>query len=277
MDVVKEEQLDSPFAGLQLQDPSNGRPSVENIVRRTLVAAGGGSGVLLATHMKARHVARHGKVQDSTRFLGFDVVDSPPIVTLQREGILGTEPQPVTVRLEQGTEYCRIGKDCDPTRLSQVLNQNPDLNPGLQELLDRQPGRRFTKSLENGTEGERLYGLLAFFWSLAQVRNLLMATLKELNDLRLPGEGRDPAAVSTMSILVVIAASLAGGVGSAISLPLCGEVKRAMDRLGMDVSQSLFLGVFFTPECFPETTLRLSNTCETLGDYGVAQREGVIP
>ena len=169
MDVVKEEQLDSPFAGLQLQDASNGRPSVEDIVRRTLVVGAGGSGVLLATHMEARHVARYGKVHDSTRFLGFDVVDSPPIVTLEREDVLEVEPRPVTVRLEQGTEYCRIGKDCDPTRLSHVLNQNPGLNPGLRELLDRQPGRRFTKSLENGTEGERLYGLLAFFWSLVQV------------------------------------------------------------------------------------------------------------
>lgn len=277
MDQVNEQQLASLFAGVRRQDASNGRPSVENIVRRTLVAGDGGSGVDLVTHMKARDVTRYGKVQDGTKYVGFDVVDSPPIVTLQREDIFEVEPQPVTVRLEQGTEYCRIGKDCDPTRLSHVLKTNPDLNPRLQELLDRQPGRRFTKSLENGTEGERLYGLLAFYWSRAEIRNLLMAALKELNDLRLPGEGREPAAVSTMSILVVIAASLAGGVGSAISLPLCGEVKRAMDELGMNVNQSLFVGVFLTPECFPETTLRLSNTCQTLLDCGVAQREGVIP
>ena len=141
---------------------------------------------------------------------------------------------------------------------------------------------------ERTDAGHRLYGEGVFETlseieglkkekTLAEIRNLLMATLKELNDVRLPGEGRDPTAVSTMSILVVIASSLAGGVGSAITLPLCGEVKRAMDQLGMDVSQSLFLGVFFTAECFPETGLRLSNTYETLADCGVAQWKGVIP
>jgi hypothetical protein len=277
MDVVVAEHMTSRSARAQPQDVSNREPSVEDVVRRTLVVGAGGSGVLLATHMKARYVARYGRVLDSARLLGFDVVDSPPLVTLHRPDVFAIGSRPVRVRLEQGTEYCRIGKDCVPTRLSYVLKTNPHLNPGLRKLLQRQPDGRFAKSLENGTEAERLYGLVAFYWSLAEVRNLLMAALKELNDLRLPGEGRDPAAVSTMSVMVVIAASAAGGVGSAISLPLCGEVKRAMDQLGMDVNQSLFLGACFSPECFPETTLRLSNTYETLADYSVAQKEGVTP
>jgi hypothetical protein len=277
MDGVVEENMTSPFARTQPQLTSNGTSGVADIIRRTLALGAGGSGILFTTEMKARHVARYGKVHDSAKFLGFDVVDSPPLVTLHRDDVLPIGPRPVTVRLEQGTEYCRIGEGCIPTRLSHVLKTNPHLNPGLRKLLERQPGNRFTKSLENGTEGERLYGLLAFHWSLAEVRNLIVAALKELNDLRLPGEGRDPAAVSTMAILVVIAASFAGGVGSAIALPLCGEVKRAMNQLGMDVNQSLFLGVCFTPECFPESTLRLSNTYETLADYSVAQKEGVIP
>ena len=50
-----------------------------------------------------------------------------------------------------------------------------------------------------------------------------------------------------------------------------------MDQLGMDVNQSLFVGVCFTPECFPAGHLRSANTWGTLADYSVAQREGVIP
>jgi hypothetical protein len=76
------------------------------------------------------------------------------------------------------------------------------------------------------------------------VRKHLLRTLHALNDVRLPGESRR-AAAGGMSVQVIIIASIAGGVGSSIALPLCGEVKRAMDQLGMDVHQSVFIGACF--------------------------------
>jgi hypothetical protein len=139
--------------------------------------------------------------------------------------------------------------------------------------LARQPDGRFTKSLQSGTEGERLYGLVAFYWSLGEVRRLITSALRSLNDLRLPGE----VASTATSLQVIIASSLAGGVGSSVALPLCGEVKEAMRRLGMDINQSTFIGVCFTPDCFPETSLRLSNSFQTVDDFQTAQREGVTP
>lgn len=81
-----------------------------------------------------------------------------------------------------------------------------------------------------------------------------------------------------MSLQVVIVGSIVGGVGSSIALPLCGEVKRSMDQLGMDINQSTFIGVCFTPDCFiPDTALRLCNAYQTVNDFNIAQREGVVP
>ena len=241
--------------------------------RRTLAIGAGGSGVLAVAHLKALHLSRFGQVRPATRFLGFDVMETPPRVTAPNG--TGTADA-LSTRLEPGIEYCRLGDDCDPTRLSYLLRANRELNPQLRRLLERQPDGRFTKSLQTGTEGERLYGLVAFYWSLGEVRRLIRGALRAMNNLRLPEEYRASSAAG-VSVQVVIVTSIAGGVGSSIALPLCGEVKRAMDSLGMDVNQSTFIGVCFTPDCFPETTLRLSNAQATLNDFNVAQKEAVIP
>lgn len=235
---------------------------------RTLVIGAGGSGVLAVSHLKALHLSRFGRVAPGTRFLAFDVVETPPVVTVPGSG--------VTSRLEPGLEYHQIGRDCDPTRLAHLSRAGGDLNPDIQKVLDHQPDGRFTKSLQSGTEGERIYGLLAFYWSLGEIRRALLSTLRTLNDLRVPGELR--GSVSTgISVQVIILNSIAGGVGSSIALPLCGETKRAMDRLGMDVNQSTFIAVCFTPDCFPETLLRFANAHQTINDFNIAQREALIP
>lgn len=242
--------------------------------RRTLAIGAGGSGVLTVTHLKALYLSRFGRVRPGTKFLGFDVLELPPVVAAPARPAGDTEAR--AVRLEPGLEYCQVGRDCEPTRLGALYRNNPDLNPRLQKLLEQQPDGRFTKSLQSGSQGERLYGLLALLWSLPEVRRLLLSTLRALNDLRLPGEERTPGAAS-IATQVTIAGSVVGGVGSAIALPLCREVKRAMDLLGMDVHQSTFIAVCFTPDCFPETALRLANAYDTLNDFAIAQKKGVVP
>ena len=235
---------------------------------RTLAIGAGGAGTLAVTHLKALHLSRFGRVRPGARFLGFDVMETPPIVSVPGSSI--------SANLEPGIEYCQIGEGCDPTRLSQMARVADGVNPELRRLIDRQPDGRFTKSLQTGTEGERLYGLLAFTWSVAQVRRAIVRSLRAINDLRLPGSNGATSAPG-VSLQVMILASLAGGVGSSIALPLCGEVKKAMDDLGMDVHRSTFIGVYFTPDCFPETELRLANAFETLNDLNLAQKEAMIP
>jgi hypothetical protein len=238
-----------------------------------LIIGAGGSGVLAVTHVDALHLARFGGVRPGTKFLGFDVMPSPPVVTVRRQGDAPLTEETLSVRLEPGVEYCRIGQGCDPRRLAGIVRADGALAPELRHLLERQPGQRFTKSLENGTEGERLFGLLAFVWSLPEIRRRLRDALRQLNDLRLPGGH----VAASRSILVAIVNSVVGGVGSAVALLLCREVKRAMDDLGMDVPGSLFIAICFTPDAFQPSTLRHSNTYDTLQDYSVAQREAMLP
>lgn len=239
--------------------------------RKTLFVGVGGSGVETVTYVKAHQVARSGHVLPSTAFVGLDVLDGPPLVTVPAE----EDGTPIPVALVPGREYLAIGKDCDPRHLSEILRGSRSLRPTLRSLLDRQPGGRFLKSLDAGTEGERSYGYLAYLWSETEVEDMVAASLRLLNDLRLAHE---PGAVATDSpINVVVTGSEAGGVGSAIALPVCGLIKRTMARLGMSVHRSLFTYVSFGPEAFPETTLRLHNAFEALSDLAIAQREGITP
>ena len=238
-----------------------------------LIIGAGGSGVLTVTHVNALHHVRFGGVRPGIKFLGFDVMPSPPVVTVRRQGHVPLTEETLSIRLEPGVEYCRIGQGCDPRRLAGIVRSDGALASELAELLGRQPGHRFTKSLENGTEGERLFGLLAFVWSLPEIRRRLRDALRQLNDLRLPGGH----GTGSRSILVAIVNSLVGGAGSAIALPLCREVRQAMDDLGMDVAGSLFVAICLTPDAFPPTTLRYSNAYDTLEDYAIAQREAILP
>ena len=259
-----------PAALAQLS--SNGKLTVSR-TGLSLLCGVGGSGVTLVTYVKALHLARFGDSHPGTEFLGLDVIEGPPEVA-----IAGRQDGPPldAVSLEPGLEYVQIGEDCIPPRLSQEMATRRDFRPDLRVLLERQPGRRYAKSLENGTRGERSYGELARRWSAAEIRSALRDTLGRLNDLRLRRvDGR--VAAPSASLQIIIAASLAGGVGSAVALPLVGEIKRTMNGLGMDVSGSTFIGLFFAPEAFPRTVLRLSNAFETLRDIAIAQKEGVVP
>ncbi|MDI6872041.1 MAG: tubulin-like doman-containing protein [Bacillota bacterium] len=256
-----------------LAEPSPSGKLTVSAAGLSLMCGVGGSGVTLVTQVKALHRARFGESHPGTGFLGFDVMEEPPVVSVTA-GHDGTQAR--AVGLEPGLEYVQIGEDCIPPRLSQEMAMRRDFRPDLRVLLERQPGRRYAKSLENGTRGERSYGELARRWSAAEIRSALRETLGRLNDLRLRRTDARMAAPSA-SLQIIVAASLAGGVGSAVTLPLVGEIKSTMNALGMDVSGATFVGLFFTPEAFPRTVLRLSNAFETLRDIALAQKEGVVP
>jgi hypothetical protein len=243
----------------------------QRVQRPALFIGAGGSGVLTVTYLKALFLSRIRVIPAGAGFLGFDVMDSPPTVMIPPIDAGGRGSQ---VRLKTGIEYCPIGQECDPARLSSAFHSGSDHNHAIQRLIERQPGGRLMKSIQAGTQGERLYGLLGLTWNLADVRRLLSSTLRRLNDLRLPRDGDHGAAIA---LQVVVVGSVAGGVGSAVVLPLCGEVKRAMHVLGMDVNRSTFVGICYTPDAFPETQLRLSNAFDTLNDFAIAQKEGVTP
>lgn len=137
-------------------------------VVRTLAIGTGTSGVETITHVKALHLERFGGIRPGTKFLGFDVMESPPVVSLSG-GMVGDQAGRA-VRLEPNVEYIQIGRGCDPARLSHLVRTGPELNADLRRLLGQQPDSRFAKSLHSGTEGERLYGLVAMYWSIGEVR-----------------------------------------------------------------------------------------------------------
>lgn len=236
---------------------------------RSLIVCVGGSGCLYGAFVKAGFVEQHGQVPGNIALLGFDVMAEPPVVMMRRDGGANS---PVT--LELNVEYLPLGKDLDPPRVSELLRQRPHLRPALHWLLSRQPGGRYARSLERGSEGERSYGLMAFKWSELDVESLVERTLRRLNDMRL-GAGDEPRRRGISNVFIV--GSEAGGVDSAIALPVAGLIKRAMWRLGLSLQHCLFVYAAVAPEAFPETQLRLSNAYETLADVAVAQREGVIP
>jgi hypothetical protein len=232
-----------------------------------LVTGVGGAGVDIATCFKATNIARRGNVGTNVRILGFDVEPHPPIVRIPSDN--GEIP----VQLIPEIEYLRLGRGCSPPAL-RAAARNGLMDGRLRELVERQPDGRLTRSLQTGSDGERLFGLIAYEWSRAEVRRLISSALMELNDVR-RGAENDSAGAS--SPLVIVASSIAGGVGSAITLPLVADVKRELDRLGMDPGACTFVGVALLAETFPALQQRSSNALDTIEDFNHAQKQGVMP
>lgn len=230
---------------------------------KTLLIGVGGTGVLVVTYLAAC-------MPDDAPIgvLALDVMSEPPAVIVKSDENDGVH------RLEMKREYVPIGRDLDPPHLSRMLRERRG-DEALRELLAKQPGGRFVKSVEIGTEGERIYGYLALLWSQREVEQALRRSLRRLNDIT----ARDGAGemMRDMPVNVVIVGSTAGGVGSAIVLPVCGLVKQAMDRLGIGTQRSLFTYVAVGAEAFDETQQQLSNSFESLTDVAIAQGEALTP
>jgi hypothetical protein len=226
-----------------------------------LIVGLGGSGSLSATHLNSNLTVRHGGVIPGVKFLAFDVMPEPPEVN----GPAGR------VRLTPDIEYLQIGRGCNPPALRAASRTN-SIDGGLRDLVLRQPGGRLPRSLQNGSEGERLFGRIALEWSRTEVRRMISRALTELSDLRLPGKRGTGS-----SILIVVVAGTAGGVGSSIALPVVADIKREADRLGIDPASCTFIGVAILPEALEPTKMRSSNAFDTISDYDYCQKEGVLP
>lgn len=228
---------------------------------KTIVFGTGSYGTLVATYVKA------GAGDDpAIACIGLDVMNDPPAVVTHSD-----QGDTITM-LELGPEYIVLGRDLDPPHLSAVLRERAGSDV-FRWLLDRQPGGRFIKSVEIGTEGERSYGLLALLWSQPEIEKLLKRVLKRLNDVRILDGAGDTVADTPINVIFV--GSTAGGVGSAIVLPLCGLVKEAMDRLGIGTHRSLFTYFAVAADAFDETPQQLANSYESLTDIAIAQKEGL--
>ncbi len=228
---------------------------------KTIIIGIGGLGTLTATYVRAAAGDDPGVAS-----IGFDVMNPPPAV------VTHSDHGDTITTLELGREYIVLGRDLDPPHLSAVLRERAG-GDVFRWLLGRQPGGRFIKSVEIGTEGERSYGFLALLWSQREVEELLKNVLKRLNDVRILDGAGDT--VADTPINVVFVGSTAGGVGSAIVLPLCGLVKEAMDRLGIGTHRSLFTYFAVAADAFDETPQQLANSYETLTDIAIAQKEGL--
>ena len=245
---------------------------VDSFIGRTLTGSrplflvgGGGFGSDLVTAVNGEVIQHYGAVPPNVKFCAFDVMPVPKSVTL---------PGGRIIQLEPGVEYLQLGRGCNPALLRQRREEGR-LDPELAELVDLQPGGHFARSLELGSEGERIFGALALRWSRNEVRRLITRALTGIASVRpIASNGEKP---SEEAPIVIIAASVAGGVGSAIALPLAAEVRRAMRRLGMNVEAATFVALLGLPETFPITRMRLSNCIDVLRDFQTVQEKGVIP
>jgi len=233
--------------------------------RPFIVLGGGGFGTRLTTATKAEVVQHFGYVPANVRFLAFDVIAVQPVVTL---------PAGQQVQLETGLEFIQLGHGASPALLRKRKEEGR-LDPWLAELIDLQPAGHFARSLENGSENERLVGHLALRLSANEVRRAIRRAVSEVASTMTASNNGSTAAAEAP--IVIIAASVAGGVGSSVALPLAGEVRRAMQRLGMNVESVLLISVLALPEAFPVTRVRLSNAYDTLRDLETVQKRGVFP
>ncbi len=236
--------------------------------RRVLFVGVGTTGHKLGLQFEGWLVRIFGRVPDSVRILVFDVDTGQESLLVDPRG--RGERQEITLPPE--VEFFVLGRGLDLTRLAREAALHPELHEDELCLIHRQPDGRLPKTTERGAENEPLVGLIVWRSELRRIIEILLAALRSLQDLRLPGEEGAGGAMT-----VFVAGSIAGGCGSPLLLPAAKEIREAMEDIGIDPSRCLFIELAVMPEAFPESRLRLAVSWSTLMHHNAAFVTGTLP
>ncbi|MFW6096866.1 MAG: tubulin-like doman-containing protein [Chloroflexota bacterium] len=203
-------------------------------MRPVLAVFLGGTGHLMALHLKVLLTARFGKSwQKKIRILVFDTTDEPYAVRLAGR----------TIRLEPGAEFFNIG-NVPVARIKRNIDNLESIGERFQGVLDRLPAM----SLRNGAKSVPPLGLLAFYWHFSTIYDELRNALWTL-----AGRDQDDArvALQQQGINTIIGGSFVGGTSSGIALDVAALIRAEFEDLGAQEDFCHITGVAVLPQAFP--------------------------
>lgn len=204
-------------------------------MRPTLLIFLGGTGVRLATYLKALLIARLGyPLPPKIRLLVFDT-------TREAFSIRAGEN---TVKLEEGSELFVLS-DVPVGRIADHIDNQPEIRDRFGSVFGA--GNLPARILREGTKSNRILGAVSLFWHFSTVFGELRRAVWHL-------AGRDATAASTEALLglnVFIGAGLGGGTGSGMFLDLAYIVRALSDELGIQSEFCRLTGIGVLPQAYP--------------------------
>jgi hypothetical protein len=201
-------------------------------IRPTLFIFLGGTGVRIATFLKALLIARFGyPLPPWIRLLVFDTTREPFAV---RRGDR-------TIQLEEGSELFVLSD----VPVGRVIN-NIDNLPGIRERLGSVIANLPARVMRDGTKSNRCLGALALLWHFRPVWEELRKAV-----WRLAGRDVFGTADPLLGLNVVIGAGLGGGTGSGTFLDVAYMLRALCDDLGIQSEFCRFTGYGVLPQAYP--------------------------
>ena len=203
-------------------------------MRPTLIILLGGSGHLVALHLKAALTLRFGpEWRSKIRILVFDTTEEP--FALEAGGRY--------MRLEPSSEFFHIGNVPVPNILRNIHNLD-SIRERFGSVLNQLPAG----SLRNGAKSIPPLGLMALYWHYPEIYKQIRNALWELAERAQHGA---EIVLQQQGINVIICSSLVGGTGSGLLVDVGALVRSLFDDLGVQGEFCHITGLAFLPQVFP--------------------------
>jgi hypothetical protein len=199
-----------------------------------LVVGIGGTGVKVATQLKARFAESLGAIPRNVALVALDGANDPIALREGRNGAI--------VTLEWGSERHQL--DSVPAaNIVKYLEQHP----AIADRFGREQLLKMRNYIVDGAAGERPQGALTLIWNAPRLMTLIGNALR-----RLAERTKDLQQVMDGNVIlrVYVAGSVAGGMGAGALLDLAYIIREELRRLGDLGESSEVHAMLLLPDAF---------------------------
>jgi len=230
--IAQEVEEASVVEALSADDGSGALPV--RLARPLFMLAIGGSGRMIATHLKAILIEHFGAMPENAVIMVFDSADEPMSV---REGRSGQ-----VIELEAEHEFFLLGR----VPIAGV-KRYPDRHPEIVERLGPALKRIHRASIQDGAAQERPQGLVSWVWNVPRTEELIESAIRRLEERN---EDLRHEIEEAVGINVIIAGSVCGGQNSGAMLDAAYLVREKLAELGDLADSSQVVGLLVLPGAF---------------------------
>ena len=237
--ILNEELGESVWVGLSENagkhtDGRAGGNAKQQTAQLNFLVFVGGTGVKVATQLKARFMESLGEIPRNVMMLSLDGANDPIAVRESRNGSI--------VALEWGSERHQL----DSVPVANILKYL-DQHPEIADRFRREMLLKMRAHVVDGAAGQRPEGAVTIVWNTPRVLRLVGNALR-----RLAERTKDLQQVmdSNVALRVYVVSSIAGGMGAGALVDLAYLLREELQKLGTLGESSSIHAMLLLPGAF---------------------------
>jgi len=233
--ILDQELGDATWVNLtERRDGEHRRDAKKLTAQLNLAVFVGGTGVKVATQLKARFVESMGGVPRNVMLLAVDGANDPIAVREARNGAI--------VALEWGSERHQL----DAVPVANIL-KSLNLHPEIGDRFGKEMLLKMRGHIVDGAAGERPQGAVTIVWNAPRLVSFIGAALRRLaertKDLQQVMDG-------AVVLRVYLVGSIAGGMGAGAVIDLAYLIREELQKLGTLGESSSIHAMLLLPGAF---------------------------